>query len=143
MSHRHLVERNPMLAGLRLPVAASTPLASSFPSWSPNAHAFVSVCLCLEPSQRPSAQELLNHDFFMHDCFPETFLPILKQRVQQEFSNNFLLGLPGRRVPSTADRKGRGRKIPGGTSPESVYSRSIARPQPHPPPATRTDNPVR
>ncbi|XP_045111547.1 cyclin-dependent kinase C-1-like isoform X1 [Portunus trituberculatus] len=143
ISHRHLVERNPMLAGLRLPEAASTPLSSSFPSWSPRAHAFVSVCLCLEPSARPSAQDLLNHDFFMHDCFPETFLPILKQRVQQEFSNNFLLSLPGRRVPSTADRKGRARKIPGGTSPESVYGRSIARPQPHPPPPARSDNPVR
>ncbi|XP_050713063.1 cyclin-dependent kinase-like 2 isoform X2 [Eriocheir sinensis] len=142
-SHRHLVERNPMLAGLRLPEAASTPLASSFPNWSPRAHAFVSVCLCLEPSARPSAQELLNHDFFMHDCFPETFLPILKQRVQQEFSNNFLLGLSGRRGSSTADRKGRGRKFPGGASPESVYGRSIARPQPQPPPATRSENPVR
>lgn len=135
MTHRHLVDKNPMLAGLRLPAAASTPLASSFPSWSPRAHTFVSACLCLEPPSRPSAQELLNHEFFTHDCFPETFLPLLRQRVQQEFSGNSLLGNGGRRGSSTNDKKSRSRRAPGGVSPESVYGKSIARP----PPTTRTD----
>ncbi|XP_071542457.1 uncharacterized protein [Panulirus ornatus] len=146
VSHRQLVEKNPMLAGLRLPAAASSPLVSTFPTWSTRAHAFVAACLYLEPSARPSAQELLNHEFFNHDGFPETFLPVLKQKVQQEFSNNTLLGMNGRRGSSTTDRRGRGRKVTGGTSPESVYSRSIARAPPPPPPATNRAeniNPVR
>ncbi|XP_042212810.1 cyclin-dependent kinase-like 2 isoform X3 [Homarus americanus] len=127
-SHRQMVERNPMLAGLRLPAAASTPLVSSFPSWSTRAHAFVSACLCLEPSARPSAQELLNHEFFLHDCFPDSFLPVLRQKVQQEFSTNTLLGMSGRRGSSTAaDRRGRGRKVPGGNSPDNMYGRSLVR----------------
>ncbi|XP_047484148.1 protein kinase shaggy-like [Penaeus chinensis] len=132
--HRQLVERNPMLAGLRLPAAASTPLSASFPNWSSRAHAFVSACLCLEPVSRPSAQELLNHEFFTHDGFPETFLPVLRQKVQQEFSTNVLLGMTGgggRRGSSTPARRTQGRKVTGGGSPESVYGRSIGRaPQP-------------
>ncbi|XP_042865308.1 cyclin-dependent kinase-like 2 isoform X2 [Penaeus japonicus] len=128
--HRQLVERNPMLAGLRLPAAASTPLSASFPGWSPRAHAFVSACLCLEPVSRPSAQELLNHEFFTHDGFPETFLPVLRQKVQQEFSTNVLLGMSGaggRRGSSTPARRTQGRKVTGGGSPESVYGRSIGK----------------
>ncbi|XP_069193815.1 uncharacterized protein [Procambarus clarkii] len=144
-SHRQMVERNPMLAGLRLPAAASTPLISSFPTWSSRVHSFIAKCLCLEPSARPSAQELLNHEFFTHDDFPETFLPVLRQKVQQEFSGNTLLGLNGRRGSSTTDRRGRGSKAPGGTSPESVYGTGLTRAlQTHPPPpptTTKADNP--
>ncbi|XP_066980329.1 LOW QUALITY PROTEIN: cyclin-dependent kinase-like 3 [Macrobrachium rosenbergii] len=129
-SHRQLMERNPMLAGLKLPAAASTPLMGSFPSWSSRAHSFVAACLCLEPTARPHAQSLLSHDFFIHDGFPEAFLPILRQKVQQEFSGNVLLGVNGRRGSSTNEKRGRVRKGPGGHSPESIYGRSIARPLP-------------
>ncbi|XP_068219789.1 cyclin-dependent kinase-like 3 isoform X2 [Palaemon carinicauda] len=141
-SHRNLMERNPMLAGLKLPAAASTPLMGSFTSWSSRAHSFVAACLCLEPTARPQAQTLLSHDFFMHDGFPEAFLPILRQKVQQEFSGNVLLGVTGRRGSSTNEKRGRSRKGPGGHSPESIYGRSIARPPPPQPISTtsRSEN---
>ncbi|KAK7082028.1 hypothetical protein SK128_004880 [Halocaridina rubra] len=130
-----------MLAGLKLPAAASKPLVASFPSWSTRAHVFVAACLCLEPSARPSAQKLLSHEFFVHDGFPETFLPILRQKVQQEFSGNVLLGVSGRRGSSTNEKRGRVRKGPGGHSPESIYGRSIARQLPPQPTTTsRSDN---
>lgn len=127
--HQTLVERNPMMSGLHLPAAASTPLSTTFPHWSPRVLAFIKACLNLVPTERPSAQTLLAHDFFLHDSFPDTFLPELRQKVQQEFSGNALLSKDSRRGSggggSSSNRKSK-RGKGGILSPESIYGKSVA-----------------
>ena len=110
-----------MLSGLRLPEAASTPLNTSFPSWSSRTLSFVSACLNLSPGARPAAHMLLDHEYFTHDNFPNSFLPSLRQKVQQEFSNNCLIqgqqNTLGRRGSGHGEKKNK--KSKGGvTSPE-------------------------
>ena len=117
------------MSGLHLPAAASTPLAASYPSWSTRSLAFIKACLNLVPTERPSAQTLLAHDFFLHDSFPDIFLPELRQKVQQEFSGNALLSKDLRRGSGGGSGSNRKSKRGNGISllsPEAIYGRSVA-----------------
>ena len=114
-----------MLSGLRLPEAASTPLGSSYPSWSSRTLCFISSCLNLSPGARPAAHKLLEHEYFVHDNFPDNFLPALRQKVQQEFSNNILLqgqNTVGRRGSGHGEKKSKKNKA-GATSPDGNQGR--------------------
>ena len=121
-----------MMSGLQFPSAASTPLASTYQAWSPRALAFIQSCLNLMPSERPSAQSLLADDFFLHDAFPDVFLPELRQKVQQEFSGNALLSKESRQNSgghsnnnnNSFRRSKRNKDEPLST--EAIYGRSVA-----------------
>ncbi|KAB7496546.1 Cyclin-dependent kinase-like 2 [Armadillidium nasatum] len=104
-SHQNLVSKNPMLSGLRMPNAATTPLSETFPKWSDKTMLFISECLDLTPGKRPSAEQLLKHDYFLHDSFPETFLPQLRKKVQQEFNSNLLIQFSNTRKSSGQNDK--------------------------------------
>ena len=120
-----MVEKNPMMSGLRLPSAASTPLEQTYPTWSTRSLTFIKACLHLVPNDRPSAQSLLAHDFFLHDSFPDYFLPELRHKVQQEFNGNALLSKESRRSSGGGSRKAK--KGKGGLlSPEAIYGRSVS-----------------
>lgn len=113
--------KNPMLSGLRLPTAASTPLADSFPKWCPRALHFISECLNLTPSRRPNADGLIKHEYFTHDSFPEKFLPELKKKVQEEFNSNSLSQVSTSRKDSGRTEKPKNAKI---NSPENISSKN-------------------
>ena len=116
-----------MMSGLHLPPGASTPLATAYPSWSARALAFITACLHLSPNSRPSAQTLLAHEFFLHDNFPDIFLPELRQKVQQEFNGNALLSKDARRGSGGGGGPKKSKRGKGGMlSPEAVYGRSVA-----------------
>ncbi|KAA0202357.1 hypothetical protein HAZT_HAZT008159, partial [Hyalella azteca] len=125
--HQTLVEKNPMMSGLHLPAGASTPLSSTYPNWSPRAQEFIKACLNLVPTNRPSAQALLAHDFFLHDSFPDTFLPELRQKVHQEFNGNALLCKDGRRGSGGAYKRAK-KAQEAMLSPEAIYGKSLANP---------------
>lgn len=44
----------------------------------------------MDPLQRFSADELLKHNYFTHDRFPQRFLPALREKVNIEFNNPLL-----------------------------------------------------
>lgn len=45
----------------------------------------------MDPSYRPSTEDLLRHNYFTHDRFPQRFLPALREKVLMEFNANPLL----------------------------------------------------
>ena len=45
----------------------------------------------MDPQCRISSGELLKHNYFTHDHFPQKFLPALREKVLQEFNKNPLL----------------------------------------------------
>lgn len=62
-----------------------------FPTWSLLSLDFLSSCMKMDPTYRPTAEELLKHNYFLHDRFPEKFLPALREKVRTEFNENPLL----------------------------------------------------
>ncbi|KAJ9591982.1 hypothetical protein L9F63_001494 [Diploptera punctata] len=84
--------RNPMLKGLKKGMEeGARSLYKMFPNWSKLSLDFVTLCLKLDPAQRPISSELIRHPFFNHDRFSEHFLPVLRAKIQDEFQGNPLL----------------------------------------------------
>ena len=48
-------------------------------------------CLKLDPTERSSCTQLLQHKYFTHDKFAEKFTVELRQKVQKEYEDNPLL----------------------------------------------------
>lgn len=61
-----------------------------FPSWPLQATEFINSCMRMDPLQRHSADDLLKHHYFVHDRFPQRFLPALRDKVNTEFNNPLL-----------------------------------------------------
>ena len=66
-------------------------LYKMFSNWPKLTLDMMTLCLKLDPAQRPTTSELLRHPFFTHDRFSEHFLPILRSKIQEEFQGNPLL----------------------------------------------------
>lgn len=66
-------------------------LRALLPNCSSTCLDFLSQCLRMDPDTRPSCANLLQHPFFMQDCFAEKFLLELREYVAQEASENPLL----------------------------------------------------
>lgn len=84
--------KNTQLRSLKRPshLEHST-LYKIFPNWSLLAVDFLCCCTKMDPQYRPSAEELLKHNYFIHDRFPEKFIPALREKVRIEFNENPLL----------------------------------------------------
>lgn len=61
----------------------------------------------LDPSNRPTSFQLLDHLYFTHDKFSENFLPELRKKVEQEFNSNPLLNkIHVQMMESSLEKKG-------------------------------------
>lgn len=69
----------------------ATSLYKTFSHWPLLALDFLISCIKMDPSYRPTSDELLKHNYFMHDRFPQRFLPALREKVLTEFDANPLL----------------------------------------------------
>ncbi|XP_060522449.1 cyclin-dependent kinase-like 1 isoform X2 [Cylas formicarius] len=83
---------------------SSTNLYKAFPSWHPQAVEFLIGCTRMDPQDRATADELLRHPYFVHDKFPQRFLPALREKVNAEFNAPLLRKLRSEILLSTDKR---------------------------------------
>uniref|UniRef100_A0A1B6F466 cyclin-dependent kinase n=1 Tax=Cuerna arida TaxID=1464854 RepID=A0A1B6F466_9HEMI len=99
LRHQQLIAKNPLLKEMRKSTLEQADeianplrcLYKLFPSWSNLTLDIVSLCLRLDPCQRPTSMQLLQHSYFTHDSFAESFVPELRKKIEQEFQGNPLL----------------------------------------------------
>ncbi|EDO35402.1 predicted protein [Nematostella vectensis] len=90
--HREIFQKNPLFVGMRLPdIKEVEPMERRFPRISPMAVDMLKLCLKMDPSERPTCAQLLNHDFFKKDNFIEKFPNELKLKITKEAADNPLL----------------------------------------------------
>nr|CAD7258532.1 unnamed protein product [Timema shepardi] len=96
--HQTMVARNPMFKGLKksgsgneVEEGSARSLFKLFPSWPHVALDLLTLCLKLDPNQRPNSGELMVHSYFTQERFSERFLSELRSKIQQEFQGNPLL----------------------------------------------------
>nr|CAD7400465.1 unnamed protein product [Timema cristinae] len=112
--HQAMVARNPMFKGLKksgggneVEEGSARSLFKLFPSWPHVALDLLTLCLKLDPNQRPNSGELMVHSYFTQERFSERFLSELRSKIQQEFQGNPLLRkYQTTLVVSSAVRKG-------------------------------------
>lgn len=91
-NHVQLMTKNSQLRSmLRSTSSESNGLYKTFADWSLLSLDFLVACTRMDPQSRPTSDELLKHEFFTHDRFPQRFLPILREKITQELSTNPLL----------------------------------------------------
>lgn len=93
MRHQQLISKNIQLKStIKIPgeIDDNSTFHKKFPSWSLQAIDFLTSCLKMDPAQRHSAEDLLKHTYFLHDKFPQRFLPALREKVNIEFNNPLL-----------------------------------------------------
>ncbi|XP_037068083.1 cyclin-dependent kinase-like 1 [Pollicipes pollicipes] len=123
-AHVELMSNNPALSGLRLNTVLRPRFSAKFPQWPELQVHFLQDCLEMDPQQRPGCRELLQHDFFTHDQFPQRQLPEIKRKIQQSQARISVGRLVGSQRPEPADSR-----------PEpSTAIPPIAEPPPPPPP---------
>lgn len=84
--------KNPHLKSMRRTTDTEyNSVSKLFPNWSMLSVEFLQTCTRMDPSTRPTADELLKHSYFTNDRFPEKFLPALREKVRVEFNENPLL----------------------------------------------------
>lgn len=90
--HQQLMAKNAHLKSIRRSSAMEqNSFYKLFPAWSLLSVDFLTTCTKMDPQNRPTADELLRHNYFVHDKFPDKFLPALREKVRQEFNDNPLL----------------------------------------------------
>ncbi|NXM67361.1 CDKL2 protein, partial [Serilophus lunatus] len=83
--HQELFYKNPLFAGLRLPeVKEVESLDKRYPQLPAVMLDLAKECLQIDPDERSSCTELLQHDLFNKDGFAERFTEELKLKVQKE-----------------------------------------------------------
>lgn len=86
-----LVSKNAQLkTALKIPNDDYIGLYEHFSTWSLQAIEFLNGCMKMDPQQRLPADDLLRHNYFTHDRFPQRFLPSLREKVNIEFSSPLL-----------------------------------------------------
>lgn len=63
----------------------------TFSHWPLLALDFLVSCIKMDPQNRHSSDDLLKHNYFLHDRFPQRFIPALREKVLTEFNANPLL----------------------------------------------------
>lgn len=90
--HQHIMAKSSQLRGMIKSAAAeSNGLYRTFSNWSLLSLDFLISCMKMDPQSRPTAEELLRHNYYTHDRFPQKFLPALREKVLVEFNGNPLL----------------------------------------------------
>ncbi|CAI5766629.1 cyclin-dependent kinase-like 3 isoform X2 [Podarcis lilfordi] len=83
--------RSPVFSGMVLPEVQHPKSArKKYPKLSALVADMVHACLQMDPADRISSADLLQHDYFTRDGFVEKFLPELKSKLLQEAKLNFL-----------------------------------------------------
>ncbi|KXJ21160.1 cyclin-dependent kinase-like 1 [Exaiptasia diaphana] len=78
--HMQVFSANQFFRGLQIPQPTSRePLEVKYPNFSPQALSFLKGCLVLEPSNRLTCSELLDHSYF--DGFREQIVPELNSLI--------------------------------------------------------------
>lgn len=103
--HQSMMSKNSQLRGLIRAGGESGNIYKAFPTWSLFALDFLASCMKMDPQYRPTTEELLRHNYFTHDRFPQRFLPALREKVQTEFSNNPLLRRFRTEILMSTDKK--------------------------------------
>lgn len=104
--HQHLMTKNSQLRGMiKSSPNESSNLYKNFPNWSLLGLDFLVSCMKMDPQMRPLTDELLRHNYFTHDRFPQRFLPALREKVQSEFNSNPLLRRFKTEVLMSTDKK--------------------------------------
>uniref|UniRef100_T1J364 cyclin-dependent kinase n=1 Tax=Strigamia maritima TaxID=126957 RepID=T1J364_STRMM len=83
--HREKLSANPMFVGMKFNTDREMGAAHKLSSVSVLATELIKLCLQLDPNDRSSCTQLLNHKYFIWDRFPEKFLFDLRQKLQKEF----------------------------------------------------------
>ncbi|XP_042307023.1 cyclin-dependent kinase-like 3 isoform X2 [Sceloporus undulatus] len=83
--------RSPVFSGMVLPEVQHPKSArKKYPKLSALLADMVHACLQMDPADRISSADLLQHEYFTRDGFVEKFLPELKSKLLQEAKFNFL-----------------------------------------------------
>ncbi|XP_039193407.1 cyclin-dependent kinase-like 3 isoform X6 [Crotalus tigris] len=83
--------RSPVFSGMVLPeVQHSKTARKKYPKLSALLADMVHACLQMDPADRISSADLLQHEYFTRDGFVEKFLPELKSKLLQEAKLNYL-----------------------------------------------------
>lgn len=71
--------------------SSSNGMYKTFSHWPLLALDFLVSCIKMDPQNRLSSDDLLKHNYFLHDRFPQRFVPALREKVLTEFNGNPLL----------------------------------------------------
>ncbi|KAH0629778.1 hypothetical protein JD844_012142 [Phrynosoma platyrhinos] len=83
--------RSPVFSGMVLPEVQHPKSArKKYPKLNALLADMVHACLQMDPADRISSADLLQHEYFTRDGFVEKFLPELKSKLLQEAKLNFL-----------------------------------------------------
>nr|XP_060621263.1 serine/threonine-protein phosphatase 2A catalytic subunit alpha isoform isoform X3 [Anolis sagrei ordinatus] len=83
--------RSPVFSGMVLPEVQHPKSArKKYPKLNALLADMVHACLQMDPADRMSSADLLQHEYFTRDGFVEKFLPELKSKLLQEAKQNFL-----------------------------------------------------
>lgn len=104
-SHQHLMLKNSQLRGMIKATTDSNGLYKCFSHWSLLSLDFLVSCMKMDPQYRLTSEELLKHNYFTHDRFPQRFLPALREKIHQEFNSNPLLRRYKADILLSTDRK--------------------------------------
>lgn len=83
----------------------SNTLYKCFSHWSLLSLDFLVSCMKMDPQYRLTSEELLKHNYFTNDRFPQRFLPALREKIHQEFNSNPLLRRYKADILVSTDRK--------------------------------------
>ncbi|TPP61470.1 Cyclin-dependent kinase 2 [Fasciola gigantica] len=83
--YEHIFQRNPLFAGMRLPVARElVPLDRRLPGVAKLTMNFIKSCLRLDANDRPTSSALLRSEYFTRDSFSSIFMDELKSLIRRE-----------------------------------------------------------
>uniref|UniRef100_A0A5F8HBQ0 Cyclin-dependent kinase-like 3 n=1 Tax=Monodelphis domestica TaxID=13616 RepID=A0A5F8HBQ0_MONDO len=86
---QNVFSRSPIFAGVVLPQVQHPKNArKKYPKLNGLLADIVHACLQIDPAERVSSTDLLNHDYFTRDGFIEKFIPELKAKLLQEAKVN-------------------------------------------------------
>ncbi|XP_062903016.1 cyclin-dependent kinase-like 2 isoform X4 [Mobula hypostoma] len=87
--HQELFYKNPLFAGLRLPIITETKLLEErYPKIPLMVIDLVKKCLHIDPNKRSSCTELLEHEYFTKDSFPDRFTQDFETHTLQDWKGN-------------------------------------------------------